>query len=106
VNRRRSNALSGPPSFGQVLRGARLGWHWVPQWQAFMKIYAPSHGKALIDIRPNGTITAERGRATATEHVVWWEDADFIAAMVEHIPALRSVTRVKKPLVFDVDVPA
>jgi hypothetical protein len=38
-------------------------------------------------------------------HVAWWEDPDFIAAMVEHIPTLAAVTRVKRPLLFDVAVP-
>jgi hypothetical protein len=71
-----------------------------------MKVYAPAHGKALIDIRPDGTIyTAARGRATQTMHVVWWEDPGFLDAMVEHIPTLAAVTRVKKPLLFEVDVP-
>lgn len=91
-------ALNGSPSFGSMIRGARLGYHWSDKHGCFIRIGGDGPPWE-IRLAPNGGIPAR----TSTEHYrVWWEDenANDILLMVE---PLRNVRGVKRPIMFFVD---
>ncbi len=59
------------PTFGQLLKGARLGYHWSPQLSAMVRIDAVGPPWTVTmcppDKIPNG------GKGT---YLAWWEVAD------------------------------
>ena len=87
------------PTFGSVVRGLRLGYHWSHKHQCFIRIGGEGPPWE-IHLAPNGGIPNRKGG----EHFrVWWEDPDGGASVLDMILPLRNVRGVKKPILFFVD---
>lgn len=91
-------ALSGPPTFGSVVRGARLGYHWSHRHGCFVRISGDGPPWE-IRLAPNGGIP---NVSSKSEYRVWWEHEDH-EEILELIIPLRNVRGVKKPIMFFVD---
>ena len=91
-------ALNGPPTFGSVIRAARLGYHWSHKHGCFIRIGGDGPPWE-ISLAPNGVIPNRR----SGEHFrVWWENEDRDEVLDMILP-LRGVRGVKKPIIFFVD---
>lgn len=86
------------PTFGSVVRGLRLGYHWSHRHQCFIRIGGDGPPWE-IRLAPNGGIPSR----TSNEHFrVWWENEDR-EEVLNMIEPLRNVRGVKKPILFFVD---
>lgn len=77
------------PTFGQVLRGARLGYHWSAKHQAMVRV--AGDGPFQIWLCPPGQLPSA---PTKGEFRVWWEKPEILDAC----PALAGIKRVKQPI--------
>lgn len=86
------------PTFGSVIRGLRLGYHWSHKYGCFIRIGADGPPWE-IRLAPNGGIPNRRSDG---DFRVWWEnkDRDQVLAMIQPLQAVRGV---KKPIMFFVD---
>lgn len=81
------------PTFGQFLRGARLGFMWCREVRAMMRL--SGDGPFIVELCPPACLP-NGGRGGL--HRVWWEkDRD---AIVGGILPLKRIKAVKKPVVF------
>lgn len=87
------------PSFGQMIRAARLGWRWSAKHGALIRMTTDA-ARCYIQLWPGGQHVPDgrRGRTQEELHVVWWEDA----GLLDKIDELRMVRRVKVPISFSV----
>ena len=95
--RAKSFALNGPPTFGSVVRGARLGYHWSHRHGCFIRISGDGPPWE-IRLAPNGGIPSR----SDGEYRVWWEHEDR-EEVLDMILPLRNVRGVKRPIAFFVD---
>lgn len=81
------------PTFGQLIRGARLGFMWCREVQAMMRL--SGDGPFTVELCPPDKLpTAGSGGL----HRIWWEkDRD---AIVGGIVPLRRIKTVKRPIRF------
>lgn len=93
--------MSGP-TFGQTIRGARLGYAWMPSIGAFVRISPAGGNDWLVEAVPPERLP----KSTRGEHVVWWEGGSREAATeaVRRYVAgdLREV-RLRRPIAFRLD---
>ncbi len=88
------NVLAGSvPSFGAMLRGARLGWRWSQKHGGFVRLSVVGHN-AVVQLWPNELMPSRK----SGEYVVWWDDPSLLDGIAE----LRPITRVKRPIYFEV----
>ena len=89
------SATDERPSFGATLRGARLGWHWSAKHRGFVRL-SVNGTNAVVQLYPNALMPSpKRGNG---EYVVWWEEPELLDCISE----LRFITRVKRPIYFEV----
>lgn len=81
------------PTFGAVLRGARLGWHWSARHGGFIRLSVEGT-KAVVQLHPNSLMPSRKGG----DYVCWWEDP----GLLDCIPQLRRVVKVRRPIYFTV----
>lgn len=86
------------PTFGQVIRGARLGYHWSAKHGCMIRIDAdgPPHQIALC---PPEALPKGKGKHASENHRCWWDEPEVL----DLVPDLNAVRGVKKPIVFHVD---
>lgn len=86
------------PTFGSVLRGARLGYRWSHKHRCFIRI--GSDGPPWeIRLAPSGGIP---NHPSKSEYRVWWE-AEDPNAVLDMILPLRNVRGVRRLITFFVD---
>lgn len=87
------------PSFGQVIRGYRFGFHWVSELQAFMRIDAQPGPPYRVDLVPEDKLPKSK-KIGSGEHKVFWESGEDYLAMSSR---LRQIKRVKQPVTLWLD---
>lgn len=85
------------PTFGMVIRGLRLGYHWSHNHQCFVRIDAQGPPWE-IRLAPHGVLPS--GKYGTGKHRCWWDEGEDVLAMI--IP-LKGVKGIKKPIMFFVD---
>jgi hypothetical protein len=83
------------PSFGSRIRAYRLGYAWSNRHGAFIRI-ATDGPKNIIELAPASGVPK---KTAVKEYRVWWEQPQ----MLDMIPWLRGVRRIKKPVRVEVD---
>lgn len=84
------------PTFGEALRGMRLGWRWSAAHGGYVHIHIVG-SSAVVQLRPAGLIPAPK-RVSEIPYVCWWDEKDFLECIAE----LRPIRRVKRPIYFEV----
>lgn len=79
------------PTFGSVLRAARLGYHWSEKLGAFLRV--SGDGPFVFDLAPATGVPKQHAKG---EHRVWW-DTDEGRNAVLSCGALRGIRRVSRP---------
>lgn len=85
-----------PPSLGPTIRAARLGWHWSNRHGAFIRISTPDDMRNVIELAPVDDIPTAKLKG---DHRRWWDSPEIL----DMIPGLSMVNRVKKYIRFEVD---
>ena len=83
--------------FSDTIRGARLGWRWCDEINAFVRISDLTDGY-LIDVRPPDTLP----RKSNGLYRAWWEDqSGFVGSELRRLIAgdLHAV-RARRPIIF------
>lgn len=62
--------VDGGPTLGQVLHGARLGWGWCGEVQAFVRIEDLTDDSFLVDVRRGDQLPK---LTDGSMFRVWWE---------------------------------
>lgn len=81
------------PTFGSLLRGARLGFHYVPKLDAWVRISASGWmpgSPAAWELQVIAT-PLRKGLGVRGEHVVWWDDDAEGERLLRLCPALRAM---------------
>ena len=65
--------MDGGPTFGQFLRGCRLGFRWHPILKAMVRIEAEGD-HFIVQMCPPGQIPS--GGRKGARHFAWWESDD------------------------------
>lgn len=88
-----------PPTFGETIRGARLGYHWSARHAAMVRI---SDRGPHFEVRmcPPAQLPKGLEKNRNLEYRCWWESN--VDLLTEIVP-LRSIKSVKAPLRFLVD---
>lgn len=88
-------------TFGQALRGYRLGFRWMDRWQAFIRIDAQGP-PWRIDLYPAGLLPSRK--IGSGEHRAFWDGgvkrAEEILMMS---PKVAAIKRVKQPVTLFLD---
>lgn len=82
--------MSQSPSFGTMIRAGRLGWGLSHKHGAFIRIWDEPNGKIVVELHPTNGVP--KYKTDTGHHRVWWETP----AILDMIPWLRGVTRIKK----------
>jgi hypothetical protein len=84
-------------SFGKTLRAARMRFHWSHTHGAYIRMR--QDGKiVIIELQPHGLLPTKLDREKH-EYILWWTKR----AVLDYVPALRSIRSVKKAITFNVD---
>jgi hypothetical protein len=86
----------GRPTFGQTIRGARLGFHWYPPVNAMVRIEDAGDTAFTVILCPSDRLPST---VAGTPHRVWWESNEDVLAMVTPPLAGRTVTQMQRLLV-------
>lgn len=95
---KQKSLLSGTattPSLGMVLRGARLGWRWSPKHGGFVRL-SVCMDRCAVQLYPLALVP----KGVNSEYVCWWDDPGLLDLIAE----LRHVTRVRRPIYFEVSM--
>ena len=87
------SVLRSIPSFGAVLRGARLGWRWSEKHGCFVRL-SVNGDRCVVQLYPNALMPSHKNG----EYVCWWDDP----ALLDQIDELKGVRKVKRPIYFEV----
>lgn len=95
------------PKFGTYIKGARLIYKWSNRLGSFMRM-SPLNFGTRIELEPYDTDFCEskHSKKDKSPHFIWWQDEneDYDPdTMIDLIPCLRMVKRIKRRVVFDVD---
>jgi hypothetical protein len=89
-------------TFGMVLRAARLGYHISDKHRAFVRISDVDERTLNITLAPLAAHVPKQGGNKM--HYCWWEQKDDgEPPLLDLIPSIRAVRRVKKVISFDID---
>lgn len=80
------------PTFGSVLRGYRLGYHWSDKHGCFIRL-SGTREPFRIDLAPDGGVPA---KALKEDYRCWWDKPEVLD-MCEPLKMIRGV---KKPITF------
>jgi hypothetical protein len=88
-------------TFGMVIRAARLGYHLSAKHGAFIRLCDVDETTVNVTLAP---IDSHVPNSKPKTHYCWWEqkDADD-PPLLDLIPALQNVRKVKKLISFDID---
>lgn len=86
-------------AFGNYLRAARLGFHWSPRLEAFLRLTDLPGGRWLAELAPRGCLPSAPARA----HRVWWEGEQDPDAVVALSPGLLAHARPAGPVSIVLD---
>jgi len=90
-------------SFGATLRAYRLGYRISEKRGAFVRLADNPDGKTVnVTLVPRDR-QVPRERGMSKEHRCWWESPIGGEALLDMIPAIRNVKKVKRTISFDVD---
>lgn len=87
------------PTFGQVIRAARLGYHWAPRLQAMVRM-SDCGPHTEIRLCPADQLPKGASRGENPEHRCWWECKEDLLGLIAPIRGIRAV---KSPIRFLVD---
>lgn len=88
-------------TFGKALRAARLGYGFSEKHRAFIRLSDPMSGKVHISVVPEDKLIP--ATAPGKYHRCWWEGPDHGQNLLDMVPVLRHLTRVKTTIGFYVD---
>jgi hypothetical protein len=93
--------MSGINSFGRTLRAYRLGYARSDKHGAFIRLEMVDDASVNVTLVPlSQRVPAGRRKKL---HVVWWESPES-KQVLDLIPAVKNVRRVKKIVSFDIDI--
>jgi len=81
------------PTFGQTIRGARLGYHWSEKHGAMIRISDASASSWEVELCPPDQLPVAKRKDNPT-HRCWWEGENVL----EHIEPLKGIKLVKRPV--------
>lgn len=81
-------------AFGDYIRAARLGFHWSPLLEAFLRISDAPGGRWLAELSPPGRLPSN---GSGKKHRRWWDDQDP-DELVRLSPALLKRARPPAPV--------
>jgi uncharacterized Zn finger protein len=93
--------MSGINSFGRTLRAYRLGYAPSEKHGAFIRLEMVDDASVNVTLIPLNHRVPDGRRKKL--HVVWWESSES-KQILDLIPALKNVRRVKKVISFDIDI--
>lgn len=87
-------------TFGNYLRGARLGFRYSDKHEAFIRVIIVSDEAISVEVVPPDQLP--RGGRQKIEYVCWWEgeDSEYALDLCEPLKGIRNPD---KPLRFTVD---
>ena len=92
------------PTFGQTIRGMRLGYRWSDKHQTMVRI---SDCGPHFEVRlcPPDQLPKGHWRGENKEHRCWWEKKDGAGGveLLDMIAPMRQIKAVKQPIRFVVD---
>ncbi len=89
-------------TFGMLLRATRLGYGLSDKHQAFVRICDVDNKTLNVTLSPLDRHVPNKN--TPKNHYCWWEQKDDDEPpLLDLIPALQSVRRVKRLVSFDID---
>ena len=74
------------PKFGQMIRGARLGFHWHPKYQAMIRVSVAGPASWLIEVCPPEQLPHIAG---GDKYICWWESGEdpfTLCPAMENLP--------------------
>lgn len=83
------------PTFGQLIKGARLGYHWSPQLSAMVRVDAEGP-PWKVTMCPPAMIPNAGNKG---HFLVWWEAADNPLA---HSPAVNEAANPRNVVTFSI----
>lgn len=86
------------PTLGPRIRAARLGWGYAPRHGCFVRISDFAHDRFRVELCPVNAVPGHKS-PNHGNYRVWWDTPE----MLDMIPWLRNVTRVKKYVCVVVD---
>jgi hypothetical protein len=94
------------PTFGMMIRAARLGYRWQKPMGAFVRMSTPSPGVLAVQLHPLALIECSRGRQAPSYHLIWWEKPNLLGILMAEHPelGLARIRRVRRPIYFEVSV--
>lgn len=93
--------MSSLNSFGRTLRAYRLGYAPSHKHGAFIRLEIVDDKSVNVTLVPLNHQVPNSSRKKL--HVVWWESQES-KKVIDLIPALKNVRRVKKIVSFDIDI--
>lgn len=87
------------PSFGSNIRAGRLGFKWSAKHGAFIRMSTPAADRSLIELAPYNAVPSKKCKGEVGYFRVWWETPEIL----DMLPWLRGVTRVKKYIAVMID---
>jgi len=81
------------PTFGQTIRGARLGYRWSEKHGAMIRISDAGPSSWVVDLCPADQLPIANRKDSQT-HRCWWEGENVL----QHIEPLKHVKLVKQPV--------
>jgi len=89
-------------TFGVLLRATRLGYHISDKHQAFVRICEIDDRTLNVTLAPLDQHVPSKN--TPKIHYCWWEQKDKDEpSLLDLIPALQGVRKVKRLISFDID---
>lgn len=83
------------PKFGTRIRAARLGYGWSSRHGAFIRM-STSGSRNFVELCPGDRLPT---KGATKEYRCWWDTPEIL----DYLPWLRSVRRVKVPIRVEVD---
>ncbi len=68
-----ADAADSRPTFGNMIRGARLGFHWSEPLNAMVRIDANGPPWTITMCPPDKIPNGGRGASEKGAHLIWWE---------------------------------
>lgn len=85
------------PSFGTMIRAARLGWGLAREHGCFIRMSDAGESRSQIELCPLNEVPSKK--SLGGHHRVWWESPDIL----KKIPWLIRIRKVHKYIVVIVD---
>jgi len=89
------------PTFGQVLRGFRLGYKFDEKRNCFIRLGVDNTPQVTVEISPNNQLVP--AKSATKNYVCWWEEENGGEVLLNLIPRLKNIKNPKRHIKFFID---